>query len=99
MQNCWKRFTSDRPHFDAIQNILSTYMDRLKRPDSVYYSDSETDEETENVQRQGSGKLPARTPSLREGKDVGMSVCIIWSYYLELFPLYLYVSSFWNRST
>lgn len=69
MQNCWKRYTSDRPHFELILNTLTSYMDRLKRPDSVYYSDSETDDEGENnVQRQGSGKLPSRTPSIREGK-------------------------------
>lgn len=75
MQNCWKRYTSDRPHFELILNTLNTYMDRLKRPDSVYYSDSETDEEGENhVQRQGSGKLPSRTPSIREGES--MQVCV-----------------------
>ena len=69
MQGCWKRYSSDRPHFGQILSTLNSYLDRLKRPDSVYYSDSESEEEGENnVQRQGSSKLPSRTPSIREGQ-------------------------------
>ena len=71
MQSCWKRYSSDRPHFEQILNILTTFMDRLKRPDSVYYSESESEDEVESnnvAQRQGSGKVPSRTPSLREGE-------------------------------
>lgn len=77
MQNCWKRYASDRPHFEVILKILNNYLNRLKRSDSFYYSDSESDEELENnVQRQGSGKLPARTPSIREGTI--MLICVKW---------------------
>ena len=65
MQSCWKRYSSDRPHFDKILTILNNYLDRLKRPDSVYYSESDSDEEGENYT--GSGKPPTRTPSIREG--------------------------------
>jgi hypothetical protein len=77
MQNCWKRYTTDRPHFEQILNTLNSYMDRLKRPDSVYYSDSDTDEEGEsNIQREGSSKqrTPTRTPSIREGRIQGFFV-------------------------
>jgi len=69
MQQCWRRYASDRPHFDHIVNTLTAFLDRLKRPDSIYNSDSESDEDPEgNHMRHGSGKLPARTPSIRSGK-------------------------------
>ena len=69
MQQCWRRYASDRPHFEHIVNVLTTFLDRLKRPDSIYNSDSESDDDPEgNHARHGSGKLPARTPSIRSGK-------------------------------
>ncbi len=81
MQGCWKRYSSDRPHFEQILTILATFMDRLKRPDSVYYSESESEDEVESnnvAQRQGSGKLPSRTPSIREGEGKAkVMACIV----------------------
>ena len=68
MQNCWKRYSSERIHFEKIVEVLTNFLDRLKRPDSVYYSDSDSDEGGDNLHRQSSGKTPTRTPSIRSGK-------------------------------
>ncbi len=72
MQNCWKRYASDRPHFDdAIVPLLTNFLDRIKRPDSVYHSDSDSDPEEEpNLRRTSSGKPPSRTPSFKSGKPL-----------------------------
>ena len=71
MQNCWKGFASDRSHFEKILSVLDNYLTRLRRPDSVYNSDTESDEDAEsNHQRQNSGKPPARTPSIRSGECI-----------------------------
>ncbi|XP_064404176.1 proto-oncogene tyrosine-protein kinase ROS-like isoform X2 [Halichondria panicea] len=68
MQNCWKRYSSDRPHFDSIVPLLTNFLDRIKRPDSVYHSDSESEPEEEpNLRRTSSGKPPSRTPSFKSG--------------------------------
>ena len=67
MQSCWKRYSSERPHFDQIVNIVSNFLGRIKRPGSIYYSDSESDDGEYNLQRQPSGKMPSRTPSIRSG--------------------------------
>lgn len=80
MQNCWKRYASERPHFDLIVTILTTFLDRIKRPDSVYYSDSESDTEGDsNLHRQSSGKTPTRTPSIRSG-TYSVSGCYTENY-------------------
>lgn len=67
MQSCWKRYSSERPHFDQVVTILTNFLGRIKRPGSMYYSDSDSDEGESNLQRQSSGKLPSRTPSIRSG--------------------------------
>lgn len=67
MQSCWKRYSSERPHFDQIVTVVSDFLGRVKRPGSMYYSDSDSDEGDSNLQRQPSGKLPSRTPSIRSG--------------------------------
>ena len=88
MQLCWKRYASDRPHFEHIVNTLSNYLEKLKRPDSVYCnSDTDSDEDAagNHIQRQGSGKAPGRTPSMRSGRKIirrgncvySMHVCIL----------------------
>lgn len=74
MQSCWKRYSSERPHFDQIVTIVTAFLNRVKRPGSTYYSDSESDDGESNLQRQPSGKLPSRTPSLRSGMLI--SQCI-----------------------
>lgn len=75
MQNCWKRYSSERPHFQQIVTTLTNFLDHLNKRDSVYY-DSDSDE-APDFTRQGSGKGPSRTGSFRsgiqmEGKDLGI---------------------------
>lgn len=67
MQSCWKRYSSERPHFDQIVTVVTDFLGRVRRPGSMYYSDSDSDEGDSNLQRQPSGKLPSRTPSIRSG--------------------------------
>ena len=70
MQNCWKPYGSDRQHFQQIMTTLTNFMEHLnRRPDSVYYGNNDSDSEDggEQLQRQSSGKTPARTPSFRNG--------------------------------
>ena len=64
MQSCWKRYSSDRPHFDQIVTIVTSFLERTKRPGSGYYTDSDSEDGDSNVQ---TGKLPSRTPSIRSG--------------------------------
>jgi len=65
MQNCWKRYSSERPHFQQIVTTLTNFLDHLNKRDSVYY-DSDSDE-APDFARQGSGKGPSRTGSFRSG--------------------------------
>ena len=64
MQSCWKRYSSERPHFDQIVTIVSSFLERTKRPGSGYYSDSDSEDGESNTQ---TGKMPSRTPSIRSG--------------------------------
>ena len=79
MQSCWKRYTSERPHFDQIVTIVSSFLEKVKRPGSAYYSDSESDDGESNLQRQSSGKMPSRTPSIRSGTSNFLVKCAIQS--------------------
>ena len=54
MQNCWKRYSSERPHFQQIVTTLTKFLDHLNECDSVYH-DSDSDE-APDFARQGSGK-------------------------------------------
>lgn len=67
MQSCWKRYSSERPHFDQIVTILTNFLARVKRPGSGYYSDSDSEDGEANAQP---GKLPSRTPSIRSGMHI-----------------------------
>lgn len=68
MQNCWKRYSSERPHFQQIVTTLTNFLDHLNKRDSVYY-DSDSDE-APDLARQGSGKGPSRTGSFRSGNQM-----------------------------
>lgn len=72
MQSCWKRYSSDRPHFDQIVTIVSSFLERTKRPGSGYYTDSDSEDGDSNVQ---TGKMPSRTPSIRSGMLKGTVMC------------------------
>lgn len=64
MQNCWKKVASERPHFEVIMEILSNYLEHLRR-DSVS-SDGDSDDAAGNFERQGSKK--SKNSSIRSGK-------------------------------
>ena len=72
MQLCWKRYSSERPHFDQIVTIVSSFLERTKRPWSGYYTDSDSEDGDSNVQ---TGKMPSRTPSIRSGMLKGTVMC------------------------
>eukprot|EP00731_Ephydatia_muelleri_P032302 Em0023g809a len=63
MQNCWKKVASERPHFEVIMEILSNYLEHLRR-DSVS-SDGDSDDAAGNFERQGSKK--SKNSSIRSG--------------------------------
>ena len=79
MQSCWKRYSSERPHFDQIVTILTNFLARVKRPGSGYYSDSDSEDGEATTQP---GKLPSRTPSIRSGTYITtfttrVRICVI----------------------
>ena len=67
MQNCWKRYSSERPHFQQIVTVLTNFQEHLnnKRESAYYESDSD---DGADFGRQGSAKMPSRTPSIRSGE-------------------------------
>ena len=62
MQNCWRKYASERPHFSEIVDHLAQYLDHLNNKRDSYYSEDDSDEE-------GLNRRPSRsrTPSLRSG--------------------------------
>ena len=62
MQSCWKRYTSQRPQFVQVVEIVSSLLEYLRR-DSVYSDESDE----ESLERSGSKKSASRTPSIRSG--------------------------------
>ncbi len=63
MQNCWKKYASERPHFNETCTILSNFLEHLnRRPESMYES-SDEDEDGKGSSR------PSRQASIRSGED------------------------------
>lgn len=78
MQNCWKRAASERLHFEVIMEILSNYLEHLRR-DSVS-SDGDSDEGAGGFERQGSRK--SKNSSIRSGKGGHCNSTNWWAHFV-----------------
>lgn len=64
MMQCWRKYASERPRFEEINNTLENILQDLQRES---YCESDSEDEPDALNREGSKKLPSRTPSFRSG--------------------------------
>ena len=84
MLQCWKKYASDRCRFEEIYNTLENIMQDRQRES---YAETDSEDETDTLNRDGSKKLPTRSPSFRIGV-----FCIIYGVILikcDEFQIYI----------
>ena len=70
MLQCWRKYASDRCRFEEMYNTLENILQDIQRES---YAETDSEDETDTLNREGSKKLPTRTPSFRTGE-----FCIIY---------------------
>ena len=65
MQCCWKKYSSERPHFSQLVEIISNFLEQMNNKRDSYCSDDDEEDIEEALQRRPS--KPSRTSSVRSG--------------------------------
>ena len=91
MMQCWRKYASERPHFEEIGDTLDSILEDMHRES---YCESDTDDEADTLSREGSKKFPSRTPSFKSGMqtaDLYMYTCIYAILLIKRSTLYMYM--------
>ena len=88
MMQCWRKYASERPHFEEIGDTLDSILEDMHRES---YCESDTDDEADTLSREGSKKFPSRTPSFKSGMQTGDLQCLYMYMYMQY---YLYKAEY-----
>lgn len=62
---CWRKYASERPHFEEICNTLKGILEDTRRES---YCESDSEDEPDTLSREGSKRFPSRSPSFKSGR-------------------------------